>query len=170
MKNCKNEKRSEAFELMLASGPPWIQRHGMTIIALMVALLLISSGMLKYQNVVVIPVSLSCNSANGNKIVVRVNIPLTLSKDVKKGQKVDISIKGYSIRMFGVIRGKVKTLFMDKDKHNMNVDIVLPLGLMTSRNRRIPYSQNMKATVKFIINETSILAKIMIPIEDVFKV
>lgn len=87
--------------------------------------------------------AMAIKPASGN-IYARGKIKEEGSGKVQEGQEVIIKLSGYPFQEFGVLKGKIAKVFvMPKTKQTI-VDIELPNGLKTSKNRELKFENEME--------------------------
>lgn len=99
------ELRSKKTSSLLASRPPWIIRHGISIVFLAMALLLFAAAFVTYPKYE----SGTATVTNGGKVV---NILIEYDKrhEIHPGQKTMVEIAGYPASEYGYARCEITSV------------------------------------------------------------
>lgn len=99
------ELRSKKTSSLLASRPPWIIRHGISIVFLAMALLLSAAAFVTYPKYE----SGTATVTNGGKVV---NILIEYDKrhEIHPGQKTMVEIAGYPASEYGYARCEITSV------------------------------------------------------------
>ena len=91
------------------------------------------------------------------------------SGKVKKGQKVKIYLDGFNFEEYGILEGSVDEIYpipeRSKDgKYFYKLKIKLIHGLVTSLNKKIPYTPDLNGNAKIVTMDISLLERLFLKI------
>jgi hypothetical protein len=93
-------------------------------------------------------------------VVGRMSIPSTNSGKVAKGQKVLIKLDNYRYQEYGIVEGKVQNISLTPDENgNYYVDIILPKGLKTSYNKKLPFDKELKGNAEIVTQDLRLIER-----------
>jgi len=93
----------------------------------------------------------------------RVNLKMQRSGKVEIGKNVNIKLSGFPYLEFGMVRGIVKSKSLVPSGDTYVIEIILPDGLTTTYNEKLPFTQNMQGTAEIMTNDLRLLQKIINP-------
>jgi hypothetical protein len=152
----KPETSPEINEIIYAV-PSWILRRGMLIILIVFLSLLLVSQQIKYPNL--IKSSMVITSTNQRVFYGNVKIPQQSLHLLKIGQKALIKLKSYPFQQYGSVEGTVETVGDQILGDSLFTAKVLIQDL--NRNKDIQLKKGMVADVEIIVNEDTLLEKIL---------
>lgn len=92
------------------------------------------------------------------------------SGKIKEGQNVNIRLRNYPDREFGIVEGKVKSVSLIPDNdNNLLIDIDLPKGLKTSYNKELSFQQEMSGTADIITEDLRLIERLLYQFRDLFR-
>lgn len=98
---------------------------------------------------------------NKKNIVGRMFIPSLNSGKVVAGQKVLIKLDNYRYQEYGIIEGKVENISLaPDDQGNYYVDIILPKGLKTSYNKKLPFDKELKGSAEIVTQDLRLIERL----------
>ena len=93
-------------------------------------------------------------------VVGRMSIPSTNSGKVAKGQKVLIKLDNYRYQEYGIVEGMVQNISLTPDENgNYYVDIILPKGLKTSYNKKLPFDKELKGNAEIVTQDLRLIER-----------
>ncbi|WP_156121390.1 HlyD family secretion protein [Alistipes sp. ZOR0009] len=96
-------------------------------------------------------------------------IYLSRSGKVKIGQKVNVRFYNFPDNEYGIVRGVVNSISIVPTKNKFYiVKIIFPNGLKTSYNIDLPFLPEMRANADIIINDLSLLERILMPLKRIW--
>jgi len=92
-------------------------------------------------------------------LIARAELPLHNSGKVKEGQRVNIRLENYPFEQYGSITGIVSSISQipNEDKYFMN--ITLPDGLKTNRDKTLAFKQQLSGTTEIITEELRLMER-----------
>ncbi|WP_276088322.1 HlyD family efflux transporter periplasmic adaptor subunit [Pedobacter sp. JY14-1] len=104
---------------------------------------------------------LSILPAQPHALTGRMMVPAAGSGKINKGAKVLIRLDNYRYQEYGLVRARVENLSVIPDeKGSYYVDIVLPEGLKTSYNRRLPFNRELTGQADIVISDLRLIERI----------
>ncbi|MFZ2900090.1 MAG: HlyD family efflux transporter periplasmic adaptor subunit, partial [Saprospiraceae bacterium] len=98
-------------------------------------------------------------------------LPVAKSGKVQYGQRVLIKLTGFPAQEVGIVEGVVEAkALLAGDDEEYSVRIALPNGLKTSLDIPLPFRQEMPATGEIIIEDKSLLQRLLEKLWEVFGV
>lgn len=148
------ELRSDEVQEIIGEIPPWIQRCGITIIALVVFVVFIGACLFSYPETLSGIVVIKSQSQGGHDYIGYATLPPAGFGKVKIRQNAKISTDIYPDYEFGNVMGKVAAISTEPDRNgNYHVKIVFPKGLITNYGRMLPHIRTLNGTVKIVVEE-----------------
>lgn len=98
-------------------------------------------------------------------IIGKLQLPITGSGKVRKGQKVIIKLKSYPYMEYGTIPGYVTSISLVPEKDMYQVTVDLPQNFITSYGKKLPFTQNMKGEAEVITKKISVLRRLFYPLK-----
>ncbi len=98
------------------------------------------------------------------KIIGKMEIPVSGFGKVKKEQKVSVKIDSYPYMQFGHVVGKITSVSLVPINEQYNSEIEFPRGLISSYNIDIPFSQEMTGIAEVNTNNLSLFQRFTQPI------
>lgn len=93
-------------------------------------------------------------------LVGRMSVPATNSGKVTTGKKVLIKLDNYRYQEFGIVEGRVQNISLTPDdKGNYYVDVILPKGLKTSYNKRLPFDKELKGNAEIVTKDLRLIER-----------
>ncbi len=93
-------------------------------------------------------------------VVGRMFIPSVNSGKVAKGQKVLIKLDNYRYQEYGIVEGIVQNISLTPDENgNYYVDIILPKGLKTSYNKKLPFDKELKGNAEIVTQDLRLIER-----------
>lgn len=108
------------------------------------------------------------NELNG--LIGRVLVPINNSGKVKSGQNVLIKLRNYPYQEWGKLKGKIISISnIPKAETSEYIAIVELNSLITSYNKVIEFKQKMEGEAEIIVDEITLLERLLYPIKDIFN-
>ena len=108
--------------------------------------------------------------SSGSGFVAKVKAPSLNSGKIQLGQKVNIRLANFPDREFGILKGKVENISLVPDKDgNVMVDVVLPDGMLSSYDKKIPFQQEMRGSAEIITEDLRLIERVLYQFRDIFK-
>lgn len=93
-------------------------------------------------------------------LVGRMSVPATNSGKVTTGEKVLIKLDNYHYQEFGIVEGRVQNISLTPDdKGNYYVGVILPKGLKTSYNKRLPFDKELKGNAEIVTKDLRLIER-----------
>lgn len=93
-------------------------------------------------------------------VVGRMQVPSVNSGKIVPGEKVLIKLDNYRFQEYGIIEGKVQNISLSPDeKGNYYVDVILPKGLKTSYNKRLPFDKELKGNAEIVTEDLRLIER-----------
>ncbi|CAI8746856.1 HlyD family secretion protein [Chryseobacterium sp. IT-36CA2] len=97
---------------------------------------------------------------NKEALVGRMQIPTVNSGKVAPGEKVLIKLDNYRFQEYGIIEGKVQNISISPDESgNYYVDIILPKGLKTSYNKKLPFNKELRGNAEIVTEDLRLIER-----------
>ncbi|MCD9616622.1 HlyD family secretion protein [Chryseobacterium gleum] len=97
---------------------------------------------------------------NKEALVGRMQIPSVNSGKVASGEKVLIKLDNYRFQEYGIVEGKVQNISLSPDENgNYYVDIILPKGLKTSYNKRLPFDKELRGNAEIVTEDLRLIER-----------
>lgn len=172
------EIRSEEFKEILKSSAPWIQKHGISLIALLFCYLLFICSKFSYSEIITLPIILrndTINSDEGGYLYNRKNgmkeywggyitVSDQISKSIHKGQEVYITFESKLSIANGISKGYIKDIIVTENENNMSIIRVI----LRSENGTFIHAKSISCItgkVRINIGSSSVFHKIMMPMK-----
>ncbi|NLR68661.1 hypothetical protein HGH92_30440 [Chitinophaga varians] len=164
------EIRSEEVQEVLETMPRGITRWGTSLMAGILALLLLIAGLVKYPDVgrfnVVIKIA---NDSSGvppgyhQQAYAQLNLPQTDFSKVAGGKKVQLKFPAYPVHEFGVVNGTIPPFKATANEEDFTVPVrvELPQDGQTTRHRKIEYFNGLQAEVEIVYGQASVLERMI---------
>ena len=154
--------RSEEVQEIMGRVPPWIERWGITVIALLLVVILAGAAMFPYPDT--LTGSFVFMPENSIKVKYHTGyamLPALGLGQVKKGQEVKVRLENYPDREFGYLTGKVGNVANIPDGNGLyQVDILFSNGLKTSEKTLLPTNCQMIGTAEIVVADKRLIDKI----------
>ncbi|MFC4164804.1 HlyD family secretion protein [Epilithonimonas zeae] len=93
-------------------------------------------------------------------IVGRMQVPSINSGKIVPGEKVFIKLDNYRFQEYGIVEGKVQNISLTPDdKGNYYVNVILPKGLKTSYNKRLPFDKELKGNAEIVTEDLRLIER-----------
>ena len=97
---------------------------------------------------------------NKEALVGRMQIPSVNSGKVTPGEKVLIKLDNYRFQEYGIVEGKVQNISISPDESgNYYVDIILPKGLKTSYNKKLPFNKELRGNAEIVTEDLRLIER-----------
>lgn len=151
--------RSEEVQEIMGRIPPWIERWGITLIALLLVVILVGAALFPYPDT--LAGRFIFLSETGRKEGCHMGyamLPAQGIGQVKKGQDVKVRLENYPDREFGYLTGKVHDVaYIPDDNGLYQVNILFPNGLKTSEGVLLPTKCQMSGTVEIVVADKRLI-------------
>lgn len=115
-------------------------------------------------------VVLSILPLNKMAVVGRMQVPSVNSGKIIPGEKVLIKLDNYRFQEYGIIEGKVQNISLDPDeKENYYVDIILPKGLKTSYNKKLPFDKELKGNAEIVTQNLRLIGRFFYQMRELLR-
>ncbi len=172
IKDKKLKNRSQAFQEIIGQAPHLLIRWGMTAVFFAVILLILLSWIIKYPEVVTVPLKVIQSNQlhekpGGGKYYGQASIPEEFFVMIKKNQNVKIKLNAYPAHEFGLLPGTVadKRYLPGKQEYHLTID--LPDGLRTSYGKTIEYHPGMSGQAEITIKETRFIERVLFRLKSI---
>lgn len=151
--------RSEEVQEIMGRVPPWIERWGITVIALLLVVILAGAAIFPYPDTLTgrfyfVP----DNGMNKKRPMGIAMLPALGIGQVRKGQDVKVRLENYPDRKFGYLAGKVNCIANIPDENGLyQVDILFPDGLETSEDVLLPTNCQMTGTAEIVVADKRLI-------------
>ncbi len=154
--------RSEEVQEIMGRVPSWIERWGITVIAMLLVVILAGAALFPYPDTLTGRFSfVPYNGMNKKQPVGYAMLPALGIGQVKKGQDVKIRLENYPDREFGYLTGRVHGIANIPDENGLyQVDILFPDGLKTSEEILLPANSQMMGTAEIVVADKRLIDKI----------
>lgn len=173
----KSEKTQNPYtDVVLGRIPAWISNWGIIIVFLTLSLFTLFFHFIHYPQIIARPIyliektsSLPLKNLNDICIVGEMKIIADEIVRIKKGMEINIKLNAYNSNKYGVIKGVVDTISYSGKDAVYIVTVYLPEGLITSYGKEIIYTKGLTGVGNIVINETTMLTRIVQPIKELFQ-
>jgi hypothetical protein len=132
--------RSTAVNEIIAHKPGFLIRWGNLIFLAILLMILAASFFIHYPDIV--PAAgrlLQSNSACYAEVIV----PQDKTASIKKGQKVLLKLAAYPFREYGIVEGKIDSIYTNAADSSCMVKVLLINGLNTNYKKKLPYRDGL---------------------------
>ena len=92
------------------------------------------------------------------------------SGKVIPGEKVLIKLDNYRYQEYGIVEGKVQNISLAPDeKGNYYVNVILPKGLKTSYNKKLPLDKELKGNAEIVTEDLRLIERFFYQIRKLLK-
>ncbi|MGB3974784.1 MAG: HlyD family secretion protein [bacterium] len=173
----KSEKIQNPYtDVVLGRIPSWISNWGIIVVFLTLSLLTLFFHFIHYPLIIAKPIyliektsSLPLKNSNDICIVGEMKIIADEIVRIKKGMEINIKLNAYNSNKYGVIKGVVDTISYSGKDAVYIVTVYLPEGLVTSYGKEIIYTKGLTGVGNIVINETTMLTRIVQPIKELYQ-
>lgn len=181
-KKNKIELHSEPMQEILGTPPRWIIRIGITVILAVVALFLVGSRFIKYQEIFKATITViekevakdhSSNKRDNDKSYFgKIILPRKRAGKVRAGQKVNLKFEEYPYLEYGFTQILLSQDSMDScedpyiGKAYM-LEVELPDSLMTQYKKHIPYRHGMSGAAEIVTEDVTVFDRFLNPIRKI---
>lgn len=113
-----------------------------------------------------------CTILPNNKMAVvgRMQVPSVNSGKIVPGEKVLIKLDNYRYQEYGIIKGRIQHIALAPDeKGNYYVDVILPEGLTTSYNKRLPFDKELKGNAEIVTEDLRLIERFFYQIRKLIQ-
>jgi len=107
--------------------------------------------------------------AQENNLIGKAQLPVMRSGKVKTGQTVNIRFLNYPDNEFGMVKGEVSNISLVPVNDYYIAEISLPNGLLTTYNKKLPFSQEMTANIEIITEDMRLIERFILPLKRIWK-
>lgn len=154
--------RSEEVQEIMGRVPPWIERWGITVIALLLVVILAGAALFPYPDT--LTGRFIFLSETGKKKELHMGYAMLSAQgigQVKTGQDVKIRLENYPDREFGYLTGKVHDVaYIPDDNGLYQVNIIFPNGLKTSEGDFLPTKCQMSGTAEIVVADKRLIDRL----------
>ena len=108
-------------------------------------------------------------TTGAGKIIAKAKLPIANSGKVEIGQTVNISLNGYPYQEFGILKSKVKQIALVPQEEFYLLELAMPKALVTTYDKVIPFTQEMKGTAAIVTEDRRILQRVFDKLWSLFK-
>ncbi|MFH1005099.1 MAG: hypothetical protein V1781_06355 [Bacteroidota bacterium] len=164
------ELRSEEVKEIMGKVPHYIIRLGISLIFFIIVALFVISIFIKYPEKIISEITIE-NTLNNN-FIAKVKVPVKNISKIKVNQKVILKLNQYSFIEYGAINNKISNVnynsVIDNGKQYYIVEIMIGKEIITNSNKHLIYIDGLSGTAEIIINEKSLIYKLIQPIQVLF--
>ncbi len=103
-------------------------------------------------------------------LVGRMQVPSVNSGKVRQGEKVLIKLDNYRFQEYGIVEGKVQNISLSPDENgNYYVDVILPKGLKTSYNKKLPFDKELRGNAEIVTEDLRLIERFLYQIRKLLK-
>ncbi|MDR1225748.1 MAG: hypothetical protein LBK47_02470 [Prevotellaceae bacterium] len=178
----KNKKYSEEVSQIMNTIPSFTIRWGISVLAIITLLVLSGSYFIKYPEVISMDIKLikaedvnftgylSLKSYSDSAAYIAVcPIPEVFLGKVKAGQVVNVKLKAYPYQEYGLLRGRIDSIFFDSLADNQMVIISMPDGLVTLYKKNIKFHKGMSGVAEIITHKRRIIDPLLDAIRSFYR-
>lgn len=158
------ELKSEEVQEIMGQFPPYIQRWGITVIGIVVAILFIGSYFISYPDMITTAIILSPEEKEMGKSNIKgyVELSTTEMKSIKEGAEVQLRMLLYPETEYGYITGKVARLpLTPTTPSRYQVGIIFPQGFVTDRGKKLHVIAGMEGQATIITQKRRLLERLV---------
>jgi HlyD family secretion protein len=104
--------------------------------------------------------------AEAGSMVGKISLPLEGAGKVHEGDQVNIRFDNFPHLDYGMVRGYVSNISEVSDNDFYAVEVVMPNGLLSYYDIRIPFSQNMQGNAEILTDKKRLLTRVLNPIRS----
>jgi HlyD family secretion protein len=158
----KKKKYSEEIAEIMNSIPNSIVRWGIKVLLIITLMILSGSYFVKYPeivstNVILIKATESDCSLYSSMYLARCPIQESFLGKIKPEQAVNIKLNAYSYYEYGLLKGKIDSIYFDSTHNTYIAVIIFPDGLITSYKKNIPFHKGMSGIAEIITQKRRII-------------
>ena len=106
---------------------------------------------------------------NNSEFIAKLKTPAQNSGKIKIGQTVNIKLENYPDTEYGSLQGKIKSISQIPNPEGFYlVNVSLPLKLITSYDKEIPFKQEMKGAAEIITEDLRLMERFFYQLRHVF--
>ncbi len=151
---------TDEVDEIIGKAPHWVIRRGNIVIGCIVLMLLAGGWLIRYPDVISAPVIISALQIAPH-FQFEVELPAYKARKVQAGQSVLIKFRELPFEEFGILKARVQTLIRISSDNTYKAHLALENGLYTTKNRLLDISVQITGTAEIIINDKSILQRIL---------
>jgi len=162
------EVRNNEVEEVMNEIPHWVTRWGISSVFVIFIILVIIATYIQYPDTIQVQGTLKVNQTstlvNGDKdAYVEVILEQVYFSEVKTGSKVRFHFLSFAPQEYGELTGVIEHIDENIDSQSKGhlVDVKIPLNGITSKNKKINYSDGLMVKGKIILKETNLLNKLV---------
>jgi HlyD family secretion protein len=133
--------RSTAVNEIIAHKPGFLIRWGNFIFLAILLLILAASFFIHYPDIV--PAAGRLLQSNTAACYAEVIVPQDKINSIKKGQKVLLKLAAYPFREYGIIEGRIDSIYTNAADSSCMVKVALINGLNTNYKKKLPYRDGL---------------------------
>lgn len=153
--------RSEEVQEIMGRVPPWIERWGITVIALILVVLLAGAALFPYPDTLTGRFIFLPETGKKELHMGYAMLPVQGIGQVKRGQAVKIRLENYPDREYGYLTGKVhEVAYIPDDNGLYQVNIIFPNGLKTSEGDFLPTKRQMSGTAEIVVADKRLIDRL----------
>jgi hypothetical protein len=139
--------RSTAVNEIIAHKPGFLIRWGNLIFLAILLLILAASFFIHYPDIV----PAAGRILNGNtETYAEVIVPQDKTASIKKGQKVLLKLAAYPFREYGIVEGRIDSIYTNAADSSCMVKVSLVNGLNTNYQKKLPYRNGLMTDADII--------------------
>ncbi|MBQ4421163.1 MAG: hypothetical protein II878_06410 [Bacteroidales bacterium] len=149
----KIELRSAPVQEILSKPPKWIIRYGISIIFFVIAVVFAGSYFIKYPEIIKGRIDFI------DRHKAKITIPVANSGKIQAGQTINIKLDNYPYMEYGMIKLKIDTLKLVKQKNGYCFILNMPDKLTTTYKTTLPYIPKMQGSAEIITKDQRLINK-----------
>ncbi|MGZ3944108.1 MAG: HlyD family efflux transporter periplasmic adaptor subunit [Mucilaginibacter sp.] len=152
-------RHSDEMQDIITAVPARLIRWGMTLFALVLAMIIGLSAYIHYPDIVKTTLTIKADK-NDDRIFGELNVTQGEINKVIKGQAVLIKLKAYPFEQYGVITGKIESVTRTLDNAGNYSASAMIISNTTSLNKALPLKPDMLADAEIITQDATILQRL----------
>lgn len=99
------------------------------------------------------------------RLVGKLQVPVSGSGKIKRGQQVNIKISGYPYLEYGILRGVVSNISLVANENFYTIELDLPSGLHSTMNTKFEFNGELDGIAEVITEKKSVAVRILSPLK-----
>lgn len=162
------EVRNNDVEEVMNEIPHWITRWGISSIFIIITILMVVATFIEYPDTIEIKGTLNIDTKGSleselNSGFISSSLAQRDFSKVEIGSKVKIQFLSFSPEKYGELSGTVYSISesVDKQSNGHLVKISIPGNGLTSKNKKINYSDGLSVKGRIILKQSNLLTKLI---------
>ena len=103
------------------------------------------------------------------RIIGKIELPISGSGKVRTGQKVNIKLENYPYMEYGVLSGSVQGISLVPINKTYYAEVALANGLTTNYGKDLPFSNQLQGSAEIITDDLRLIERFLAPLKSVWK-